>query len=92
MQTVNIDGTTYTIKFDRDPIALAKLARKPYKLARFKDLRKFPKRADLSTADYIREFDKLNCLVSIQYIGANETGTPYYDSTIPLLQEMHDEN
>lgn len=31
MQTVKIDGTTYKVKFDRDPLELAKAARKPYK-------------------------------------------------------------
>ena len=30
MQTINIDGTTYKVKFDRDPLELAKAARKPY--------------------------------------------------------------
>ena len=28
MQTINIDGTTYRVKFDRDPIELVKAARK----------------------------------------------------------------
>ena len=31
MQAIKIDGTTYRVKFDRDPIELAKMARKPYK-------------------------------------------------------------
>lgn len=43
MQTVKIDGTTYRVKFDRDPLELAKLARKPYKTKKPKDIRKFPK-------------------------------------------------
>ena len=30
MQTVKIDGTTYHVKFDRDPLELAKLARKAW--------------------------------------------------------------
>ncbi len=58
MQTINIDGTTYKVKFDRDPVELAKLARKPYKQKKPKDIRKFPVRSDLSTAEYIRQYDK----------------------------------
>ncbi len=42
MQTIIVDGTTYKVKFDRDPIELAKLARKPYKPKKPKDTRKFP--------------------------------------------------
>jgi hypothetical protein len=67
MQTLNIDGTRYTLKFDKCPIAWSKLARKPYKPAKPKDIRKFPKHADLSTADYIKQYDGLNMLQSVQY-------------------------
>ena len=42
MQTLIIDGTTYKVKFDRDLLELAKLARKPYKPKKFKDIRNFP--------------------------------------------------
>jgi len=42
MQTIIVDGTTYKVKFDRDPIELAKLARKPYRPKKPKDIRKFP--------------------------------------------------
>ena len=89
MQTVKIDGTTYKVKFDRDPLELAKLARKPYKQKKPKDLRKFPKCApDCPTAVYIREFDRLNMLCAVDYIGASEIDTPQYDPTIPLLEEI----
>ena len=73
MQTLKIDGTTYKVKFDRDPIELAKLARKPYKQKKPKDIRKFPvwTAGVTSTADYIRRFDALNFLQSVDYIGGS---------------------
>jgi hypothetical protein len=90
MQTLIIDGTTYKLKFDKCPIAWAKLARKPYKPAKFKDLRKFPKRVDLSTADYIKQFDGLNMLQSVQYNNLNVESTPQYDMTLPLVEVFND--
>ena len=91
MQTINIDGTTYRVKFDRDPLELAKLARKPYKPAKFKDLRKFPTYTAgvTSTAEYIRRFDSLNYLQSLDYHGASAETAAQYDSTIPLF-EVHE--
>ena len=92
MQTVKIDGTTYRVKFDRDPLELAKLARKPYKPAKFKDLRKFPTwTPTVSTADYIRRFDALNFLQSVDYTGASVDTAAQYDPTMPLLEEVTDE-
>ena len=89
MQTVKIDGTTYTLKFDRDPLELAKLARKPYKQKKPKDLRKFPVRSDLSTAEYVRQYDKLNFLQPVKYWPElNSESTARYDPTIPLLEEI----
>ena len=88
MQTINIDGTTYRVKFDRDPLELAKLARKPYKPKKFKDIRKFPvyTAGITSTADYIRRFDNLNCLQALDYHGASAETAAQYDSTIPLFE------
>jgi hypothetical protein len=92
MQTINVDGTTYTLKFDRDPIAWAKAARKPYKPAKPKDIRKFPTRLDLTTAEYVRQYDALNFRVPVQYWPAlNDTGTAQYDPTIPLLEVLNDD-
>lgn len=89
MQTINIDGTTYRVKFDRDPLELAKAARKAWKPKKPKDIRKFPVRSDLSTAEYVRQYDKLNFLQSVDYWPElNTTGTAYYDPTIPLLEEV----
>lgn len=89
MQTVKIDGTTYKVKFDRDPLELAKLARKPYKPKKPKDIRKFPVRSDLSTAEYVRQYDKLNFLQPVQYSPElNTEGTAQYDPTIPLLEDI----
>jgi hypothetical protein len=85
MQTIVIDGTTYKVKFDRDPIELAKAARKPYKPKKPKDIRKFPTWSpDVSTAEYIKRFDNLNNLQPVQYAGAETTAQ--YDSTIPLCE------
>jgi hypothetical protein len=92
MQTINIDGTSYKVKFDRDPLELAKLARKPYKQKKPKDIRKFPVRSDLSTAEYVRQYDKLNFRVPVQYWPElNSESTAQYDPTIPLLEEITDE-
>jgi hypothetical protein len=91
MQTIKIDGTTYKLKFDRCPLEWTKAARKPYKPKKPKDIRKFPIRSDLSTAEYIRQFDKLNMLQPVDYIGASEDGTPQYDISIPLFEILPDE-
>jgi hypothetical protein len=91
MQTIQIDGTTYKVKFDRDPLELAKLARKPYKPKKPKDIRKFPVRADLSTAEYIKRFDALNFLQPVDYHGASDEMAAQYDPSIPLLETFNDE-
>lgn len=87
MQTIVIDGTTYKVKFDRDPLELAKLARKPYKQKKPKDIRKFPTWSPaVSTAEYIERFDNLNNLARVEYHGASAETTAQYDSTIPLCE------
>ena len=93
MQTINIDGTTYRVKFDRDPLELAKAARKPYKTKKPKDIRKFPTYTAgvTSTAEYIKRFDALNCLQALDYHGASETSAAQYDPSIPLLETFTDE-
>ena len=91
MQTLKIDGTTYKVKFDRDPLELAKAARKAWKPKKPKDIRKFPTwTPTVSTADYIRRFDALNFLQSVDYTGASADTAAYYDPTIPLLEEITD--
>jgi hypothetical protein len=95
MQTLNIDGTTYKVKFDRDPVELAKLARKPYKQKKPKDIRKFPVvgAGVTSTAEYVRQFEVLNCLVRGDYFPQlNVIKTAQYDSTIPLMEILTDED
>ncbi|NBS71391.1 hypothetical protein EBT31_21140 [bacterium] len=93
MQTIKIDGTAYKVKFDRDPVELAKLARKAWKPKKPKDLRKFPVRSDLSTAEYVRQYDALNFRVPVQYWPElNTEGTAQYDPTMPLLENLTDEN
>lgn len=88
MQTLHIDGTTYRVKFDRDPLELAKLARKPWKPKKPKDIRKFPVYVAgiTSTADYIRRFDNLNRLQALKYHGASEYSAAEYDPSIPLFE------
>lgn len=90
MQTVKIDGTTYKVKFDRDPLELAKLARKAWKPAKFKDLRKFPTwTPTMSTARYVALFDSLNTLQAVEYFPRlNTESTAQYDPTMPLLEEV----
>lgn len=90
MQTINIDGTTYKVKFDRDPLELTKLARKPYKPKKPKDIRKFPTYTAgvTSTAEYIRRFDSLNFLQSVDYHGASAETAAQYDPTIPLVEQI----
>lgn len=90
MQTLKIDGTTYTLKFDKCPIEWAKLARKPYKTKKPKDLRKFPKdyAGTMSTGNYVRQFERLNRLIKTKYDNLNYSGTAQYDPTIPLLEEV----
>jgi hypothetical protein len=93
MQTINIDGTTYKVKFDRDPVELAKAARKPYKQKKPKDTRKFPVRSDLSTAEYVRRFESLNFLVPGDYFPRlNVIKTAQYDPSIPLLEDLSNED
>jgi len=93
MQTLQIDGTTYRVKFDRDPLELAKLARKPYKTKKPKDIRKFPTYTAgvTSTAEYIKRFDSLNCLQALDYHGASDETAAQYDPSIPLLETFTDE-
>jgi hypothetical protein len=93
MQTLHIDGTTYRVKFDRDPLELAKAARKPYKAKKPKDIRKFPTYTAgvTSTAEYIKRFDALNCLQSVKYHGASEYSAAQYDPSIPLLETFNNE-
>jgi hypothetical protein len=94
MQTLNIDGTTYTLKFDKDPIAWAKAARKPWKPAKPKDLRKFPTwTPDMSTARYVQQYDLMNYRVPVEYFPRlNVIDTAQYDPTIPLMEILTDEN
>jgi hypothetical protein len=93
MQTIKIDGTTYRVKFDRDPIELAKLARKPYKPAKPKDLRRFPVwTPTVSTAEYIRRYDSMNFRTAVQYDGASDTSAAQYDPSIPLMEDLSDAN
>jgi hypothetical protein len=92
MQTINIDGTTYKLKFDRDPLEMMKLARKAYKPKKPKDIRKFPTwMPSMSTAAYIGQFDGLNMLRKVDYIGASETSAAEYDPSIPLFEILPDE-
>lgn len=93
MQTIKVDGTTYKVKFDRDPVELAKAARKAWKPKKPKDLRKFPTwTPTVSTADYIRRFDALNFLQPVDYTGASTEGAAQYDPTMPLLENLTDED
>lgn len=91
MQTINIDGTTYKVKFDRDPVELAKAARKAWKPKKPKDLRKFPVYIGQTTAEYIRQFELRNFLMHVQYDNASDTGTAHYDPTMPLFEVIDED-
>ena len=91
MQTIKIDDTTYRVKFDRDPLELAKAAKKPYKPKKPKDIRKIPAwDPSVSTAEYIKKFDYLNNLKAVDYIGAGDDTAAQYDPTIPLFEILPD--
>jgi hypothetical protein len=94
MQTLKVDGTTYTLKFDKCPIEWAKLARKAWKPKKPKDIRKFPTwTPNMSTATYVRQFEAANCLQAGEYFPRlNVTGTALYDPSIPLLEELTNED
>ena len=90
--TLIVDNTTYYLNSTTDPLELTKRARKPYKPAKPKSIRKFPTwLPSMSTAAYIRAFDKLNMLQAVDYVGASETSTPQYDPSIPLFEILPDE-
>jgi len=90
--TLIVDGTTYYINSTTDQLELTKRARKPYRPAKPKSIRKFPNWVPgMSTAAYIGQFDGLNMLRKIEYIGANEHGTAEYDPSIPLFEILPDE-
>lgn len=92
MQVIKIEGTTYRVRFDRDPLELAKAAKKPYKPKKPKDIRKFPVwNESVSTAEYIKKFDYLNNLQAVDYIGASDDSAAQYDPTIPLFEILPDE-
>ena len=92
MQVIKIEGTTYKVKFDRDPLELAKEDKKSYKPKKPKDIRKIPAWwPGVSTAEYIRAFDNLNSLRTVDYIGASETSAAQYDPEIPLFEILPDE-
>ena len=88
MVTIKIDGTTYTIKNDRDQVALAALARKKIRKTPFKDTRKFPVYIGQTTAAYVRQFEHRNFLISTPYDNLNDTGTAQYDPSIPLVDVL----
>jgi len=94
MQTLKIDGTTYTIRPDRDPIELSKLVLKSYKNKRasIKDGRKFPRDlyGDMSTGDYMCQFPALNHLIPLEYDNLDFSKTALYDPSIPLLEILPD--
>jgi hypothetical protein len=94
MQTLKVDGTTYTLKFDKCPIEWAKLARKAWKPKKPKDIRKFPVwTPNMSTARYVQQYDLMNCRVPVEYFPRlNVTGTALYDPSIPLLEDLSNED
>ena len=90
--TLVVDKTTYYINSTTDPFELTKRARKPYKPAKPKNIRKFPVWVpSMSTGAYVREFIKLNSLTTVKYNYLNFTDTPQYDPSIPLFEILPDQ-
>lgn len=90
MVTINIDGTSYTIKNDRDPIALTALARKKIRKATAKaSQRQFPTFHSLiSTREYIERYYKMNRLGEWHFNYVDSAVTPQYDPSIPLVEVL----
>jgi hypothetical protein len=94
MQTLNIDGTTYTLKFDKCPIAWAKKARtKPRKTTLKAEPRLFPTfETTMSTRDYIERYQMMNVrkhgLVRWHFNHAYNDITPQYDPSLPLVEVL----
>ncbi len=94
MQTLNIDGTTYTLKDNRDLAAFTKLAETKFRKRVYKQSeRLFPTfETTMSTRDYIERYQMMNVrkhgLVRWHFDHAFNDITPQYDMTLPLVEVL----
>ena len=95
MQTLNIDGTTYTLKDNRDLVAFTKLAQTKFRKRVYKqNQREFPRfETTMSTRDYIERYQAMNKnhgLVRWHFNHAYNDITPQYDPSLPLVEVFND--
>ena len=96
MQTLHIDGTTYTLKDNRDLVAFTKLAQTKFRKRVFKqNQREYPTfQTTMSTHEYIDRYQMLNVvkhgLVHWNFRHAYSAVTPQYGMTLPLVEVFND--
>ncbi len=94
MQTLNIDGTTYTLKDNRDLVAFTKLAQTKFRKRVYKQSqREYPTfQTTMSTHEYIDRYQMMNVvkhkLVHWNFKHAYSAVTPQYDITVPLVEVL----
>ena len=95
MQTIKVDGTTYTLKFDKCPIAWAKLAQTKFRKRVYKQSqREYPVfQTTMSTRDYIERYQVMNkkhSLVKWNFNHDFNDIAAQYDPSIPLVEVFND--
>ena len=95
MQTIKVDGTTYTLKDNRDLVAFTKLAQTKFRKPVFKQSqREFPRfEATMSTRDYIERYQAMNkkhYLVKWNFDHDFNDIAAQYDPSIPLVEVFND--
>lgn len=94
MQTLIIDGTTYTLKDSRDLAAFTKLAQTKFRKRVYKQSeRLFPTfQTTMSTHEYIDRYQMMNVvkhgLCHWHMHHAYNDITPQYDMTLPLVEVL----
>ena len=94
-QTLHVDGTTYTLKLDRELIEFAKLARTKFRKRVFKQNdRAFPTFfIGQTTADYLDRYQSLNVkrhALSLWKFTHADGEAATYDPTMPLMEALED--
>ena len=95
MQTLNIDGTTYTLKDNRDLVGFTKLAQTKFRKRVYKQSqREYPRfEATMSTRDYIERYQAMNkkhYLVKWNFDHDFNDIAAQYDPSIPLVEVFND--
>lgn len=95
MQILHIDGTTYTLKDNRDLVAFIKLAQTKFRKRVYKQSqREYPVfQTTMSTRDYIERYQAMNkkhSLVKWNFSHAFNDIAAQYDTSIPLVEVFND--